>query len=263
VAGDRKYNRLKGKIMLKKISILLFFIFATSQAQTLPKELTNKKIINFIKENDIKIASFDEVKEAVLKNIEGKGDTVIIDSRTKANFEESHIPTALNFDSADKVKMDKNRKIIVYCRGYGCGSAAVFTKALMNLGYKNVKTYLGGMPEWRKKFFREAGRSDFINGFYKHTVLFIDVRSFDEFLKGTIPGALWIEQKSMEKFEKLLPIDKNYPIVIFAKDENDKRAFYGAWKLFFDFGYKNTKYYKGGFESYKNERMPIAVSFSM
>jgi len=247
--------------MFKKITIVLMVISFSLFAQ-ISKEVTNPKIINFIKKNHIQTVNYEEVKKAVLNNVEGKSDTIIIDSRNGSNYRESHIPTAINFYESDKVKYDKNQKIIVYCRGYSCGSAAVFTKELMKRGYKNVKTYLGGMPEWSKKFFKEAGRSDVYDGFQKHTALFIDVRNYNEFARGTVPAALSIPYKNMDKFKSMFPVDKNVMIILFGNNEKDKRAFMATWKLF-DMGYKNARYYKEGIEGYKKDRMPIAVTFMM
>lgn len=247
--------------MFKKITAIMMII-SLSLFGDISKEVTNKKIINFIKRNHIQTTDYEEVKKAVLKNIEGKSDTIIIDSRNKSNYHESHIPTAINFYESDKVKYDKNQKIIVYCRGYSCGSAAVFTKELMKRGYKNVKTYLGGMPEWSKKFFKEAGRSDIYNGFQKHTALFIDVRDYNEFARGTIPTALSIPYKNIDHFLGMLPSDKNTMIILFGNNEKDKRAFMATWKLY-DLGYKNVRYYKEGIEGYKKDRMPVAVTFMM
>ncbi len=246
--------------------LMIFTMIFTLYAEDIkiPKEVTNKKIINFIKNNNIQIVDFNEVKKAVLNNIEGKDKTLIIDSRNKSNYESGHIPTALNYDYSDidKLKVDKNQKIIVYCRGYDCGSAAIFSKELMNAGYKNVKTYLGGMPEWKKRFFKESTNKDIVDGVNKANAFFIDVRSKNEYLRSTIPYSVWISFKDFDKKKGMLPIDKNQKIIVFGRDRKDKRAFKEAWKIY-DLGYKNVVYYKEGIKGYEKEHLPITMSVMM
>ncbi len=248
--------------MNKKVVSALILAISLNFAGDIPPQVTNKNIINFIKKNHIQIASFDEVKQAVINNIEGKDKTVIIDSRNESNYNEGHIPTAVNFHQAKNINLNKDTKIIVYCRGFSCGSAAVFTKDLMKQGYKNVKTYLGGMPEWRKKFFRESSNKDIVEGVNNLDALFIDVRSLNEYMRGTIPGAVWIDLKNFDKKSGLLPRDKNYKIIVFGRDENDKDAFKEAYKIY-DLGYTNVRYYKKGMKGYQKEHLPMSISVMM
>ena len=249
---------------MRKIWFAILIGFCILTAGDIPKEVTNKKIIDFIKKNNIDVIDFEGVKKAVLNNIEGKDKTVIIDSRGKSNYENGHIPTAVNYDFSDikNLKIDKNQKIIVYCRGFSCGSAAIFAKELMNAGYKNVKTYLGGMPEWKKRFFKESINKDIVSGVNDANAFFVDIRSKNEYLRATIPYSVWIAFKDLDKKKGMLPNDKNYKIIVFGRDSKDKNAFKAAWKIY-ELGYKNVIYYKEGMKGYEKEHLPITMSVMM
>ena len=74
--------------------------------------------------------------EEMLKNMKDN-EYIIIDVRTKEEYQESHIVGAINipYDEIDKtIKLDKNKTIFVYCRS-GSRSEVAFNK-LNNLGYE-------------------------------------------------------------------------------------------------------------------------------
>ena len=100
----------------------------------------------------------------------GKKKTMIIDARTKEEFQgmhvraarAGHIPSATNIDWEENIKdgsfktkeelskvysnIPKDSKVVTYCQG-GYRAAHTFV-ALNILGYKNVKMYLGSWGEW-------------------------------------------------------------------------------------------------------------------
>lgn len=74
------------------------------------------------------------------------GNYIIVDVRTKEEYESSHIKNAINipYDEIDEnVNLDKNKKILVYCQS-GNRSKKAFV-SLVNLGY-NVYN-LGGIND--------------------------------------------------------------------------------------------------------------------
>ena len=85
---------------------------------------------------------------------DSKGDFVIIDVRNPDEFSAAHVPGAVNvargvleFNIWSAVP-DKNKKIYVYCRTGG--RAALATKVLNDLGYKNAVSVKEGMKDWAK-----------------------------------------------------------------------------------------------------------------
>lgn len=76
---------------------------------------------------------------------------VIIDARTKSEFEEGHIEGAILIpeyeitERAETEISDKDTLILVYCRSGRRSKIAA--DALVNLGYTNVKEF-GGIIDW-------------------------------------------------------------------------------------------------------------------
>src|SRR5438067_13749535 len=76
-------------------------------------------------------------------------DAVIVDVREKDEFDESHIPDAVNMSRGmleleveDKFP-DRNMKIICHCGGGGRSALAV--ESLQTMGYKTVSRLAGGL----------------------------------------------------------------------------------------------------------------------
>lgn len=80
-----------------------------------------------------------------------KGKVVFLDSRTKEEYQVSHIKDAIwvgykDFDPSKIQGIDKNRKIVVYC-AVGPRSEKI-AKRLGELGFKDVSNLYGGIFEW-------------------------------------------------------------------------------------------------------------------
>ena len=78
-------------------------------------------------------------------------DYVILDVRTQAEYDESHIPGAIliPYDTvataAEDALPDKDQLILVYCRSGNRSKQA--SQALVDLGYTNVVEF-GGINSW-------------------------------------------------------------------------------------------------------------------
>lgn len=83
--------------------------------------------------------------------IDNEDDIVILDVRTKQEYDQGHILNAVLIpdvnlkDEVEEIIPDKNIKILVYCRS-GRRSAAS-AKLLIEMGYKNVYDF-GGINDW-------------------------------------------------------------------------------------------------------------------
>ena len=84
--------------------------------------------------------------------LNAKENFVLLDVRTQEEFDAGHIPTAilLPYDEinlkAATVLPDKEKEIVVYCRSGR--RSAIAKKALVELGYKDVKDF-GGISRWQ------------------------------------------------------------------------------------------------------------------
>jgi len=88
-----------------------------------------------------------------------EGQTLLIDSRYKKEFDISHIPGSINIPSnlpRDELmtvleSVSREDIIIVYCSSESCQSARRLAGLMTYLGYKQVHVYLAGFEDWLKK----------------------------------------------------------------------------------------------------------------
>lgn len=84
--------------------------------------------------------------------------TIFLDTRPKAQFDTETIPGAIFLD-ADKLlddptlanSLDKNKEYITFCSGVICRRAPGGALELQSMGFKNVRYFRGGMPDWKAK----------------------------------------------------------------------------------------------------------------
>lgn len=78
---------------------------------------------------------------------------LIVDARDAAQFEQEHIPGALNIEwrqaVARRAELPTDRMVVVYCNSGSLSAQAVF--ALRLLGHDNVKVLQDGIEGWKKK----------------------------------------------------------------------------------------------------------------
>ena len=88
-----------------------------------------------------------------------KKTCVFLDARKPEEYQESHIPGALNFYGNELEKfaplvipqlMDKNQEIITYCHGGDCDLSLQVAKTLMEAGFTHIEIFTGGWPDWKK-----------------------------------------------------------------------------------------------------------------
>lgn len=93
--------------------------------------------------------SFD-IDESV-KEFEKTKDAILVDVREKDEYEDGHIPQAINLplsrinNDAEKVLKDKDKKIFVYCLSGARSSQA--EKVLRDKGYKEIEN-IGGFMDY-------------------------------------------------------------------------------------------------------------------
>lgn len=102
----------------------------------------------------------ENVQEAVYVNItaqqakeimDSQKDYVILDTRTREEYDEKHIPGAILIpydqilEKAEDALTDKDQLILVYCRSGRRSKLAA--DDLVTLGYTNIKEF-GGIIDW-------------------------------------------------------------------------------------------------------------------
>ena len=104
----------------------------------------------------LKIHNDNTVKYVYPKDLFKQKNTVYLDAREKKEFDVSHIKNSIyvgfdEFDSAsfEKLNIDKNQKIIVYC-SLGVRSEKI-AKKLISVGYTDVSNLYGGIFLWKNE----------------------------------------------------------------------------------------------------------------
>ena len=98
-------------------------------------------------------ATYEQIDGAKAKALmNSESGYIIIDARTKSEYDEGHIPGAIlipEYEIADRAEnelSDKNQLILVYCRSGRRSKIAA--EELVKLGYTNVKEF-GGIIDWK------------------------------------------------------------------------------------------------------------------
>jgi len=100
--------------------------------------------------NDIKS---EDAYELMIQN-ESNTNFIILDVRSTEEYSKSHIEMAENIDYNNQnfkdevVKLDKNKKYLVYCRSGHRSSNA--TNIMIKLGFTDIHNLSGGIKQWNK-----------------------------------------------------------------------------------------------------------------
>ena len=86
---------------------------------------------------------------------------VIVDARSKLDFEEQHIPSAINIpyrsiSPETTLSLPKNKILVLYCWGPGCNASTKAAVRFSELGYR-VKEMIGGIEYWRREGYKLEG----------------------------------------------------------------------------------------------------------
>jgi rhodanese-related sulfurtransferase len=185
---------------------------------------------------------------------------IIIDIRDLLSYKHSHISTAkpIPFDMFNMFyyptfsNYEKTKEVILYGDNEKDENIYIVYDLLKQHGHSNIKIYLNGLDEYKKKNYLETYTS-YVRKFHKkNDAYFIDARKFVKYSNGTILGARNITPKELEKKAKLLPYDKTVKMIVFGSDYTSKEANKVAKDLF-NLGYKNTLVFGAGYGAWKRK----------
>lgn len=184
--------------------------------------------------------SYLEVGVPVVQGAFKNNSALLIDARPYAKTLAESIPGAIYMNDEEMPKLmgrfptDKNTPIITFCAGYECHKSHVIANKLLELGYKKVSVFAGGLPAWKEaKLQTTAGakkevapaaaaapkaavmvdgvkvgadegtvdgewyKAHIVAGTVPANIAIIDVRSPAEYANGHIKGAINIEAGKM------------------------------------------------------------------
>ncbi len=157
---------MKLKNSLSKLTTALLVLIVFTSYQGFGQE--NKNLTIYETPEQMVAAAKEIITEIPVedfKNSYTRDDVFIIDVRTAAEHDAGAVPGAVNiprgvlefkagleetWESAGKNPPQKDDPIIVYCSSGSRG--ALSAKALMQLGYKNVKSVKGGWEAWHEAY---------------------------------------------------------------------------------------------------------------
>lgn len=90
---------------------------------------------------------------------------LIIDARSPELYALGHIDGAVSLPLAEiettladfLSRIDRNQPLITYCSGFGCPDSFDLAELLIESGYRDVRVFEGGYPEWRDAGLPVAG----------------------------------------------------------------------------------------------------------
>ena len=154
------------KNSFSKVSAVLLVLVIFISFQACAQE--NKNLTTYDSPEQMVAAAKEIITEIPVKdfrNIYTRDGIFIIDVRTAAEYNVAAVPGAVNiprgvlefrinneetWESAGKNAPEKDDPIIVYCSSGSRG--ALSAKALMQLGYENVKSVKGGWEAWHETY---------------------------------------------------------------------------------------------------------------
>lgn len=98
---------------------------------------------------------YPTVSKAELASLVQKKAAFVIDVNSEDSFKESHIPTAIHYETNQKTlaKMLPEKKdalIVAYCGGEKCTAWKRAAVEACKLGYTNIKHFKPGISGWNK-----------------------------------------------------------------------------------------------------------------
>lgn len=93
-------------------------------------------------------------REEVHRKIDRGERFVLVDALAPISYARSRLPGAVNlppdlvYERAASSIPDRDSEIVVYCAGPDCDASELTARRLSELGYTNVRRYVGGKQDW-------------------------------------------------------------------------------------------------------------------
>ncbi len=205
------------------------------------------------------VVDYEYVKEAIGDGSRKGARALLLDARPHAKYLKGTIPSSLNLPDTQIDKyfsqldgVDLNKEIIVFCGGWSCKKSPIVADYLQNKGYTDVKLYIAGVPEWKKKNFMEVGIPVVQSAVKKNSAVLMDARPRLKYLAETIPSAMYMLNTELDQLAGRFPADKKTPIIVFCGGYSCNKSHTVAKRLV-SLGYQNVKVFAGGLPAWKKD----------
>ena len=90
--------------------------------------------------------------EELHSKIKWGNEVYIFDLRTKEDYQNGHIQTAVSLPEKDLItrlnEIPKEKEVVLYCQNYSCEETPQAVVILNAAKYKNFRVLFGGVEEW-------------------------------------------------------------------------------------------------------------------
>ncbi len=255
------------KILILALLAGLIMLTGCTPAKTVTTAETAKEDTSWMF-HDIVDANFVKAHMAVPM----PENVMIIDARPyKGKYAKGHIPGAINitfseFDKkTDLLPKDKNALLIYYCEGVKCKLSHKSARKAEKLGYKNIKVYANGYPEWisLKGNYGSVSAEHVADLIADNKTMIIDARpKKTKFDKGHIPTAISLPFSEFDTLQGKLPRDLKTPVLFYCGGLKCRLSHKSAAKAL-EMGYTNVIVFDKGYPEWKkvygasNETMQV------
>jgi len=202
---------------------------------------------------------------------------VLVDARTRVEFEAEHIPGAINCP-AEQVEQrlatlvtDKTREVVFYCNGPDCTKSHKAGRSAIASGFARSVVYDEGLPAWKaagrpvtgeplpKVTVAKIDATTLAAALKNKSMTVVDIRPRDEFLTFRIDGAVNVE---LDQLEAKLKDTMKPTTPICLADYTGKQQEIAA-RLLAKLGYTNVKVLDGGMRGWQTASMPVEKGLDM
>jgi rhodanese-related sulfurtransferase len=228
-----------------------------------------------------------------LKQLMDSGDALVIDVREVAEYEEGHIPGAINIPlrtlAQNLDQIPANQPVVVYCKsGHRAGIAV---SALHMLGYDNSRAFGASYNGWTDagepvetdlvaaetypvpeiepelmaavdgflsgipEGFLAMGDIEKFNEAIDNGAFLVDVREVAEYTEGYIPGAVNIPIRTLAQNLDQIPSDQ--PVFVYCKSGHRAAVSIAALQTM---GLTNVRSFPPGFSGWSSAGQPVAAA---
>jgi rhodanese-related sulfurtransferase len=103
-------------------------------------------------------AGMQPISLAEVRTLLEQQKALFVDARREFFYTKEHIADALALPlvqleerlAAFQLQVPKDRLLITYCSGYGCEDSHDLGLRLQQAGYRRIRVFAGGLPEWKQ-----------------------------------------------------------------------------------------------------------------
>lgn len=203
-------------------------------------------------DQEFSVISTDQLK----KMMDEKKEFILVDARTKEEYQEAHLVTAINVpekqfeELVSTLPADKKSLLVFYCNGSKCGKSKRTAKKATALGYTNIAIYNEGFPVWEEKNLTIVAGPEYGKKIEttklkpvevkqmidekRDDYVLIDVRDAAEYKEGHIATAINIPAEIFASKQDILPKEKK--IIVYC---NTGSRSYMSYRKLGKMDYKN------------------------